>query len=175
MHIRKCWHFFFLISFSFQNLYYLLLKHLLQVLDGKTLEKWSKYSNGKDRSQLKDQRYIYFPSSFFQTLHRFWYKIASFTLTNALPKNNPVLVTRKEKYSTARTTKQKESQQTPETAAILFTETALFFSFQWEKSKKKKANNSSFWSLNHSLKKWPPPKWSYGIGIERLGFCRDPS
>jgi len=55
-----------------------------------------------------------------------------------------VLVTRKEKYSTARTTKQKESQQTPETAAILFTETALFSRFNEKKSKKKKANNSSF-------------------------------
>jgi len=84
-------------------------------------------------------------------------------------KNNPVLVTRKEKYSTARTTKQKESQQTSETAAIYLLK-RCFFLFS-----KKKAKSSSFSSLNHSLKKWPPPKWSYGIGIERLGFCKDPS
>ena len=42
-------------------------------------------------------------------------------------KNNPVLVTRKEKYSTARTTKQKESQQTSETAAIYLLKRCFFW------------------------------------------------
>jgi len=60
-------------------------------------------------------------------------------------KNNPVLVTRKEKYSTARITEQKESQQTSETAEILFTKTALFFLGSMSKrSKRRKQTTAVF-------------------------------
>ena len=59
-------------------------------------------------------------------------------------KNNPVLVTRKEKYSTARITEQKKSQQTSETAEILFSKTALFFSVQWAKDEREESKQQQF-------------------------------